>query len=226
MVFGMRPPARLLLMLTVLAVPALLRAGQSGLEEPPERIANRDQPPARVMALAGVEPGMVVGEVGAGRGRVTVHLAARVGATGRVYANDIDAEALGYLADRCRKNGLANVETVLGLEDDPRFPRTGLDLILMVWTYHMTSKPAGLLASLGRYAKPGAPIVMVEPAPDRVEAEIARELARTGRTPAGIHVVSRESLEKDAATAGLELVRMTPLGTDNVFVLKARAEGR
>lgn len=48
------------------------------------------QPPEKVMDAAGVEPGMVVGEVGAGKGRFTVHLARRVGPAGRILANDID----------------------------------------------------------------------------------------------------------------------------------------
>jgi tRNA A58 N-methylase Trm61 len=33
------------------------------------------QPPDKVMDAVGVKPGMVIGELGAGRGRFTVHLA-------------------------------------------------------------------------------------------------------------------------------------------------------
>ena len=55
---------------------------------------NRLQPPDRVMDAIGVKPGMVVAEIGAGRGRYVVQLAVRVGERGKVYAEDIDAASL------------------------------------------------------------------------------------------------------------------------------------
>ena len=84
----------------------------SGLAEPREQQANAIQPPEQVMDLIGIRPGLVIGEVGAGRGRVTVHLAARVGNAGKIYANDIDATAIEYLKERCRRQGISNVETM------------------------------------------------------------------------------------------------------------------
>ena len=55
------------------------------------------QPPERVLDAIGVRPGMTVAEIGAGRGRYAVQLAVRVGQTGKVYAEDIDGEALSTL---------------------------------------------------------------------------------------------------------------------------------
>ncbi|UCG28407.1 MAG: hypothetical protein JSV24_03335, partial [Bacteroidales bacterium] len=46
---------------------------------------NRLQPPEQVMDAIGIKPGMVVAEIGAGRGRYVVQLAVRVGETGKVY---------------------------------------------------------------------------------------------------------------------------------------------
>ena len=57
--------------------------------EPADEHQNSIQPPGQVLDAAGVKPGMIIGEVGAGMGRFTVHLAVRVGETGKVYANDI-----------------------------------------------------------------------------------------------------------------------------------------
>lgn len=79
-----------------------------------EAMLNRLQPPAQVMDAIGVEPGMVVAEIGAGRGRYVVQLAMRVGETGKVYAEDIDSAALDHLAKRCSRWNLENVETILG----------------------------------------------------------------------------------------------------------------
>ncbi len=52
---------------------------------------NSLQPPAKVLDVIGVRPGMTVAEIGAGRGRYAVQLAVRVGPGGKVYAEDIDA---------------------------------------------------------------------------------------------------------------------------------------
>ena len=98
--------------LLMLAVPAFLAgialAGpQTSWETSFERQTNDRQPPAKVLPAIGVRPGLVIGEVGAGRGRYTVHLARAVGEGGKVYAEDINADGLDYLRRRCqgeRKN--------------------------------------------------------------------------------------------------------------------------
>ena len=87
-----------------------------------EEESNAYQPPDRVMDAIGVEPGMVVGEIGAGKGRYTVHLAVRVGERGKIYANDINNHSLVYIKRRCKRDGIKNVVTVLGKVADPRFP--------------------------------------------------------------------------------------------------------
>ena len=202
---------------------SLNTAAQSGLEETWEKNANMRQPPDQVMDMVGIKPGMIIGEVGAGRGRYTVHLARRVGDRGRIYANDIDTHALEYLKERCRKNGLANIETVLGKPDNPLFPRTGLDMVFMVWTYHMMEKPVEMLRSLIPYLRPGALVVMVEPVPAETEEEIKEATARLGRKPSDINAVSEESVRRDASAAGFDLVRTdTSLTKDNVFILSPR----
>jgi ubiquinone/menaquinone biosynthesis C-methylase UbiE len=202
---------------------SLHSAAQSGLEETWETNVNKRQPPDQVMDMVGIKAGMIIGEVGAGRGRYTVHLARRVGDQGRIYANDIDPNALDYLKERCRKNGLANIETVLGKLDDPLFPRTGLDMVFMVWTFHMMEKPVEMLRSLLPYLRPGALVVMVEPIPVETEEEINEATARLGRTPSNIHVVSEDSVRRDAAAAGFDLVRTdTSLTNDVVFILSPR----
>ena len=107
----------------------------NGQEESWENRINRAQPPDRVMEAIGVKPRMVMGEVGAGRGRYTVHLARRVGETGKIYANDIDKTSMEYLRDRCLRTGITNVEIVLGKVDDPLFPKAALDMVFMILTY-------------------------------------------------------------------------------------------
>lgn len=197
---------------------------QENRQEAWEKDANKRQPPDRVMDTVGLKPGMIIGEIGAGRGRYTVLLAQRVGDQGRVYANDINPTALEYLKERCRRDGITNVETVLGKIDDPLFPRTGLDMIFMVWTYHMMEKPVEMLRSLAPYLKPGATVAMVEPVPSETEDEIKNETTRLGKKPSSIHVVSEDSVRTDAAAAGFELVRTdSSLSNDVIYILQPKA---
>jgi ubiquinone/menaquinone biosynthesis C-methylase UbiE len=122
--------------------------------------------PDRVMDAIGIRPGMVIGEAGAGSGYFTLKLARRVGADGKVYANDIDAVALERLRERCREEKLANVETVLGEIADPLFPAGSLDLAIMVYALHDFSEPEGFLGRLKASLKPGASVVILDRDPE------------------------------------------------------------
>jgi ubiquinone/menaquinone biosynthesis C-methylase UbiE len=188
--------------------PAAIPQTSGGLAEPREQTANAIQPPEQVMDLVGIRPGLVVGEVGAGRGRVTVHLAVRVGEKGKIYANDVDPRAIEYLKERCRRQGLSNVETILGLANDVRFPPNSLDLVFMSWVFHHVDKPVPLLKSLMPGLKPWGLVVMVEPTPAHTES--------SGR------VLTRERVAQEAGDAGFELNSVIEgrLKEDNIFVLR------
>lgn len=183
-------------------------ASSAALAEPREKSANDIQPPDVVMDILNIRPGLVIGEVGAGRGRVTVHLAARVGAGGKIYANDIDAAALDYLRARCQRNGIANVETVLGTVEDARLPENALDMAFMAWVYHHVAAPVPLLKSLLPGLKPWGIVVLVEPKPSSTE-RASRKL-------------TRELVEEDAGAAGFRLDAMMEdrLKADNIFILR------
>lgn len=177
-----------------------------------ERRLNELQPPDKVLEAIGVRPGMVIGEVGAGRGRYTVHLARGTGPEGRVYANDIDAGSLAYLRERCQRDGVGNVVTILGKMDDPLFPPAGLDLVFMVNTWHHLARPVVLLRNLVPALKPGATVAIVEHDPDKSGAAFRREST------------SRETMLGQAAEAGFEIVRIeTFLETDNIYILRPKA---
>lgn len=187
-----------------------MAGGQDQSIEEWEKKTFTKQPPEKVMDAAGIESGMVIGEVGAGRGRFTLHLARRVGPAGKVLANDIDAESLELLRNRCKAGGIGNVETILGEIDDPLFPHGILDMVFMVWTYHFLDKPVPLLKSLLPALKSGGTVVLVEPDPVR--------------GPGGSdHGVSAERMRKEAAQAGFELVRTENfLPEDLLFVLRIK----
>ena len=74
----------------------------------------------RVMDLLGIKAGKSVADIGAGSGWFTVRAARRVGGGGEVFAEDINPEAIKFIEDRAKKEGLGNVRTVLGSPDDAK----------------------------------------------------------------------------------------------------------
>ena len=115
-----------------------------------------------VMALLRVRPGMQVADVGAGSGYYTVRLARRVGAEGRVVAQDIMPEYLRRLRDRVRREGLTNVTVALGEPHDPRLPAASADLVMLVHMYHEVEQPYAFLHNLRRAVKPGGSVAVVD----------------------------------------------------------------
>jgi ubiquinone/menaquinone biosynthesis C-methylase UbiE len=128
---------------------------------------NRLQPPDKVMDIIGAAAGMTVAEIGAGEGRYVVHLADRVGPEGKVYAEDIDGDALRHLAERCRRVGFANVETILGDPADPKLPAGKLDLIFVISSYHHFDDPVALMGRARSALKPAGRLAIAEWVPDK-----------------------------------------------------------
>jgi SAM-dependent methyltransferase len=116
----------------------------------------------RALDIAGVKPGMTVGEVGAGNGYYTLKIARRVGPTGKVYANDIVEDFLAELRDRAKDEGFSNIETILGTETDPRLPAGRMDFVFLVQVLHDLSRPTEVLEKIALSLKPGAKLIVVE----------------------------------------------------------------
>ena len=137
-----------LLLFIIIAPSVIIGQEKKGVlepETPNEARLNRLQPPDQVMDAIGIVPGMTVAEIGAGNGRYVVQLAVRVGTNGKVYAEDIDTDALKHLENRCKRWELKNVETILGDVTDPKLPQGELDVIFVISAYHHFEDPIKLM---------------------------------------------------------------------------------
>ena len=114
------------------------------------------------MALAGIRAGMTVADIGAGEGYYTIRLAERVGAKGRVLAEDIIPEVRNRLAERVYRERLDNVSVRLGAPADPKLPAKSFDRILMVHMYHEIEAPYEFLWRMRPSLKPGGRVVIVD----------------------------------------------------------------
>ncbi|MDH4241862.1 MAG: class I SAM-dependent methyltransferase [Phycisphaerae bacterium] len=181
---------------------------EDSLTLPGEIHLNERQPPDTVLKTIGIKPGMIIGEVGAGRGRYTVQIASRIGPSGMIYANDIDEQALQFLKRRCENHGFANVKTILGSVTDTNFPDTALDMVIMVNVVHCLEKPVELLKNIDSALKPEGFIAIVEGNLDKY-------------TSGSVGWYARDKLLKIYDDAGYDLFREeTFLPKDNIYFLK------
>ena len=126
----------------------------------PER--EKEENPEGALDALGIRPGMIVADVGAGTGYMSLRMARRVGPNGKVYANDLQPEMLRRLRENAAKAGINNVETVLGAEDDPKLPVGRMDLVLLVDVYHEFSQPQKMIDRIRDALAPGGRLVLLE----------------------------------------------------------------
>jgi ubiquinone/menaquinone biosynthesis C-methylase UbiE len=171
---------------------------------------DRAHQPEKVMDTLGVVPGMVIGEVGAGRGYFTFWLSRRVGETGKVYANDIVPGVLESVRERCDREGVNNIETILGEVDDPLLPEGELDMVFIVNAFHDFTQPVTLLNNLVPSLKPGASVVIIDRDPEKY------------RDPSN-HFKSREQVLETITQSDFVLDRVeTFLSQHNIYVIRPK----
>jgi len=103
----------------------------------------------------------VVADVGAGSGYYTFRIAPKV-PDGKVYAVEIQDEAIDYLNEKSKELGFSNVLTVKGNELSPNLPKNSVDLVIMVDVYHELAYPAEMLSSIRESLKPDGKILLLE----------------------------------------------------------------
>jgi ubiquinone/menaquinone biosynthesis C-methylase UbiE len=121
-----------------------------------------EEQPEKALDALNLQRGMVVADIGAGTGYISLRMARRVGPSGKVYAEDVQAAMLDRLRANARKADLGNIETILGTEANPRLPANKLDLIIMVDVYHELSQPQVMLAALRTALNDQGRLVLLE----------------------------------------------------------------
>jgi ubiquinone/menaquinone biosynthesis C-methylase UbiE len=176
-----------------------------GLLDAPDR--DLWQRPDQIMDAMGIADASIVADIGAGSGWFTIRLARRVGPRGLVYAEDVQKEMITALSRRVGREGLNNVQPVLGLNNDPRLPGK-VDAVLVVDAYHEIEDRVAMLSSLARALKPQGRIGVVD-----------FKLDGTGPGPSAEERVSPDVVVKDAEKAGLRLIRQEPFLQYQYFLI-------
>ncbi len=118
-------------------------------------------------------PGMTVVDYACGPGRFTVGVARRVGADGKVYAVDIQPLAVRMTADKARRAGIANIETIVARGYATGIPDSCADVVLLLDAFHQITDRPALLREIRRIVKPDGRFFME---PGHMPAERAQRL--------------------------------------------------
>jgi ubiquinone/menaquinone biosynthesis C-methylase UbiE len=116
----------------------------------------------RIVQHLEITPGMAVADIGSGTGLFLDLLAKRTGPEGRIHAVDISPKLVRFLAQRCRKKGLRQVDVVLCKRDSVELPPASIDLAFVCDTYHHFEYPRSTLASIHQALRPGGRMVVVD----------------------------------------------------------------
>jgi predicted methyltransferase len=158
----------------------------------------------RLAALLELRPGVTVAEIGAGDGELTLAIAERVGATGRVYATEIETEKQEAIRVAAREAGLANVEVLPAQLTSTGLPAGCCEAIFMRHVYHHLSDPAAVDRDLLRALRPGGVLVVVDFPPTWYLRPFTPEDVGAERSHHGIE--PGEAL-RELLAAGFEQVR-------------------
>ena len=173
-------------------------------EDVRDRLGEAEQ----VIELAGVRPGMVVADIGAGEGYYTVRLAPVVGRQGRVLAEDIVPEVEERLIQRVHRENLDNVAVKLGEPEDPKLPPNSFDRIFLVHVYHEVESPYAFMWHLRQGLKPDGEVVVVD-----------------ANRPPKRHGMPPKLLQCELAAVGLKLDRYEPITGGEAYFTSFRIAG-
>ena len=156
----------------------------------------REEDSKTMLKALALKEGQMVCDLGAGNGYYTLPMAKSVGATGKIFAVEIQPQMLRFLKKRAEAAKVDNIEYVLGTLIDPKLKENSMDVILLVDVYHEFSHPVHMLDKIRKALKPDGVFVLVEFRAEDPKVPIKPE-----------HKMSKKQIMKELPANGLKLVK-------------------
>lgn len=171
-----------------------------------DRQVDQRRQPAKMLAFAGVKPGMNILDMAASAGYSTELLARTVAPSGKVYAQDSATVLERFVKDkfdtRAKSPAMKNVVHVVRDYDDPIPPEvSNLDMITLFFFYHDISylpvDRAAMNKKMFAALKPGGYLVIAD---HSAKAGEGTSVAKT------LHRIEESTLKQEIEAAGFKLV--------------------
>ncbi|RYZ99050.1 MAG: class I SAM-dependent methyltransferase [Sphingobacteriaceae bacterium] len=167
-------------------------AGAAWLER---NTRNKEENTSLAIAKLPITANSVVADIGAGTGYYTFRIADKL-KQGKVYAVEIQDEAITYLKNKAGQRDQKNVTVIKGAEKSPNLPANTIDLAIMVDVYHELSYPHEMLQAIWRSLKAHGKLLLLE---------YRAEDPAIGIKP--LHKMSVSQVSKELAANGFKLVQ-------------------
>jgi arsenite methyltransferase len=160
-------------------------------------------------ALASLQPGETVLDLGSGGGIDVLLSARRVGSTGKAYGLDMTDEMLALARENQRKAGVQNVEFLKGEMENIPLPEGSVDVIVSNCVVNLAADKDRVFAEAFRVLKPGGRLAISDVVfRGEVPAEIKRSVELWVGCVAGALEESDYRAKLDAA--GFEAIEVEP----------------
>ena len=160
-------------------------------------------------ALAELNPGEVVLDLGSGGGIDVLLSARRVGPTGRAYGLDMTDEMLALARENQKKAGVENVEFLKGELEQVPLPDKAVDVIISNCVINLSSDKDRVLAEAYRVLKPGGRLAVSDIV---VRGEVPEAIRRSVELWIGCVAGALDESEyrSKLAKAGFEAIELEP----------------
>jgi arsenite methyltransferase len=166
-------------------------------------------------ALAQLNPGEVVLDLGSGGGIDVLLSAHRVGATGKAYGLDMTDEMLALANENKRKAGLENVEFLKGEIENIPLPHNSVDVVISNCVINLSPDKDRVLREAFRVLKPGGRLAVSDVV---TRGEVSPEIRKSVLLWVGCVAGALEDVEyvKKLIAAGFEQIDIEPTRTYQV----------
>jgi len=166
-------------------------------------------------ALAKLEPGETVLDLGSGGGIDVLLSARRVGSTGKAYGLDMTDEMLELARENQKKSGIENVEFLKGEIENIPLPDDSMDVIVSNCVINLSADKDRVLREAFRVLKPGGRFAVSDVV---VRAEVPAEVRRSMELWVGCIAGALEESEyvDKLAKAGFENIAIEPTRVYNI----------
>jgi SAM-dependent methyltransferase len=159
-------------------------------------------------AVAALEEGEVVLDLGSGGGIDVLLSARRVGPSGKAYGLDMTDEMLALARENQRKAGVENVEWLRGQIEDIPLPAETVDVVISNCVINLSGDKPRVLAEAARVLKPGGRFAVSDVIADEdMDAATKADMQQFTGCIAG--ALTRREFEEALSAAGLTDIEIT-----------------
>jgi ubiquinone/menaquinone biosynthesis C-methylase UbiE len=123
---------------------------------------DREERPQLVLDALDIREGTTVADLGCGSGYYAFRMSRLVGASGKVFAVDIEPRMLQFVRERAQREAVTNIAPIQATPLDPNLLADSIDLLLMVDVYHELEHPFEVMEKVRDALKQGGRVALVE----------------------------------------------------------------